>query len=146
MVYLPCLIHGTPGMAAEPAAQQPSGETVLVIEDEPDLLELMREILELHGYTVLEARDVAAALAIGHEHPGPLHLIVTDVILPKPGVRELTRQLQAQRTGVKVLYVSGHSEDQITRAVGPLHDRELLRKPFAVGALAEKIRGVLDGR
>lgn len=140
-VYLPRVADEIP---AHTGALSRAGETVMVVEDEPDLLELMREILELHGYTVLKARDGAEALEVSRAHRGPLHLVLTDVALPKLGVRALLRELLHERPGIRALYVSGHAEDHIARTLGPLHETDLLRKPFAVGVLADKVREILD--
>lgn len=128
--------------AAAPIALRGS-ETVLVVEDELELRELVREILEIHGYTVLEARTSEEAEALVARHPGSLALTIADVFTPGRGPRELLATLRATRPQLKVLYVSGHSDDEITRRAGPL-DGPLLRKPFAVGALTRKIREILD--
>lgn len=140
-VYLPRLREEAP---TDVGGVSRNAETVMIVEDEPDLLELMREILELHGYTVVKAQDGAEALTVSRLHRGRIDLVLTDVVLPKLGVRELLRELIADRPDVRVLYVSGHADDQLARALGTVQERDLLRKPFAVGALADKVREILD--
>jgi hypothetical protein len=128
--------------ATRPVAVRGS-ETILVVEDELELRELVREILEIHGYIVIEARTGEEAEALAARHPGPVALAIADVFTPGAGPRELLATLRGTRPELKVLYVSGHSDDEIARRAGPL-DGPLLRKPFAVGALTRKIREVLD--
>jgi CheY-like chemotaxis protein len=128
--------------ASSPVALRGS-ETILVVEDELELRDLVREILEVHGYTVLQARSTEEAETLVAGHPGALALAIADVFTPGRGPRELLATLRATRPRVKVLYVSGHSDEEIARRAGPL-DGPLLRKPFAVGALTRKIREILD--
>jgi CheY-like chemotaxis protein len=132
-------------MHSEPAiTPSPEGtETVLLVEDEGELRELVREILELHGYTVLAARTADEAAAVAAAHSGAIHLVITDVFTPGMGPRELLSVLRRCRPDIKVLYVSGHADDEIARRAGPLAGA-LLRKPFAVSALARTVRDVLD--
>jgi signal transduction histidine kinase len=118
-------------------------ETILVVDDEPELRELMREILELHGYTVLDARDAGEGLRMAEGHEGPLHLVIADVTTPGMRLGDFIAALARLRPGARALCVSGHAEEEISRRVGPLPG-PLLTKPFAVGALAEKVREVLD--
>jgi CheY-like chemotaxis protein len=123
----------------------PAGsETLVLAEVEEALRELAREILELQGYTVLEARCPSDALRIGEHHPGPIHLLVTDVVMPQMGGRELAERLTRSRPDMKVLYLTGYTDDAIVRH-GVLAARvPLLQKPFEPDALAWKVREVLD--
>ena len=109
-VDAPADLRGDPGMGE--AAPQGS-ETVLLVEDAPEVRGLARDILHQQGYTVLEAADGNEALRIGHEHGGPIHLLVTDVVMPQMGGRELADRLKAGRLETKILYVSGYTDDAI---------------------------------
>jgi CheY-like chemotaxis protein len=118
----------------------------MLVEDEEIVRNLVREILEGKGYTVLEARNGAEALELGRTFDGRIHLLVTDVVMPKMSGRELAEELLATHPETKVLYMSGYT-DGIIGNHGVLEPRtELLQKPFSVDLLAEKVRRVLDAR
>jgi len=145
-VYLPRVEEIAEAVEKEPARSPlPRGtETVLLVEDEPGVRALARDALQLQGYTVLEARHGIEALLIGHQHAGPIHLLVTDVVMPQMSGREVVKQLVAQRPSLKTLYVSGYTENAIVH-----HDildpgTFFLPKPFTPDALARKVREVLD--
>lgn len=118
--------------------------TVLVVEDEEEVRSLTRDVLEMHGYAVLEALDPDDALRLGGSHPGPIDLLITDVVMPRMSGRELVDRVRAIRPDMRVLYMSGYTEDAILRH--GVHDAStvLLGKPFAPAALLAKIREVLD--
>jgi PAS domain S-box-containing protein len=119
-------------------------ETVLLVEDEDVVRNLVREILQDNGYTVLEARDGVEALELGSRFSEPIHLLVTDVVMPKMSGKELAERLLTLHAETRVLYMSGYT-DGIIGQHGVLDPRtELLQKPFSVSALAEKVRLVLD--
>ncbi len=92
---------------AESAASPP---TVLVVEDEEEVRALARDVLEMNGYTVLEAMDAADAIRIDETHPGPIHLLITDVVMPRMSGPELARRLRAHRPSLRVLCMSGYPE------------------------------------
>jgi CheY-like chemotaxis protein len=145
-VYLPVAAEpvdppGTPSGAPEPAG---GSETVLLVEDEPEVRGLARDILHQQGYTVLEAADGGEALRIGREHGGPIHLLVTDVVMPQMGGRELADHLKAGRRETKVLYVSGYTDDAILHQGVSETGTAFLPKPFTAAELAHKVREVLD--
>jgi CheY-like chemotaxis protein len=117
---------------------------VLLVEDEPEVRGLARDILHQQGYTVLEAADGDEALRIGREHGGPIHLLVTDVVMPLMGGRELADRLRAGRAETKVLYVSGYTDDAILHQGVSETAMAFLPKPFTASALAHKVREVLD--
>jgi len=145
-IYLPRVEEAAePVEPAKALAGPPRGlETVLVVEDDEALRELAREILQSHGYTVLEARHGGEALPIGERHAGPIHLLVTDVVMPWMSGRELARRLMPAHPEMKVLYVSGYTENAVVHNGVLDPDTAFLQKPFTPDALARKVREVLD--
>jgi hypothetical protein len=123
-------------------------ETVLVVDDEADVCELARDCLVLAGYRVLEARDGEEALRIAEGHAEPIHLVLTDVMMPRLNGVELAGRLTRQRPDMKVLYMSGFAVvgAQTEQLSGPgLQPGDpILPKPFSTEALIRKIREVLD--
>jgi CheY-like chemotaxis protein len=120
-------------------------ETVLLTEDADAVRKLVRRALEMQGYTVLEAGTGADAERALDAHPGPIHLLVTDVVMPDLNGRELANAVRARRPGVKVLYISGYTDDAVVRhGVSEAADA-FLQKPFTPLSLARKVREVLDG-
>jgi signal transduction histidine kinase len=143
-VYLPRAADaGRPGAAvAAPAVITDGGRTVLLVEDEDAVRELAREILQERRYTVLEARNGREAIEVAARTPGPISLLLTDVVMPGITGPELARRLSAGRPGLKILYVSGHPDRAVAgeaRAPGLF-----LHKPFSPEALAAKVREALD--
>jgi signal transduction histidine kinase len=129
----------------EPRAGAPRGsETILLVEDEEAVRALARDILEAQGYAVLEAGHGVEALSVCETHPGPIQLVLTDVVMPKMGGRELAERLTAPRPEARVLYMSGYTEHAIGPR-GPLDARApFIQKPFTSDVLARKVREVLD--
>lgn len=114
-----------------------------MVEDEQLVLALTATMLERLGYAVLAARTGAEALAIAHDHPAPIDLLVTDVVMPDLNGRELYAALAKARPGIGVLYVSGYSADVLApRGVIPA-DVQFLQKPFAFADLAARVRAAL---
>jgi len=145
-IYLPRVDEAVE--AVEPGqvlAEWPRGwETVLLVEDEEGVRDLAREIIQLQGYTVLEARHPGEALLVNEEHAGRIHLLVTDVVMPQMSGRELADRLASMRSETKVLYMSGYTDDAIVRhGVLDAHT-PFVQKPFTPEALLRKIREVLD--
>jgi len=132
--------------AAAPAAApvDAAHETVLVVEDEVNLRRLTRQFLENQGYTVLEAADGAAAVQICVAHQGIIHLLLTDVIMPGMNGRELAQRVSEIRPNMKVLYMSGYTENAIGHNGTLDAGITLLQKPFTLHALKAKVREVLD--
>jgi two-component system cell cycle sensor histidine kinase/response regulator CckA len=117
--------------------------TVLVVEDDDRVREVMQTALEAYGYTVLAARHGAEALAMIRRHPGRLDLLVADVIMPELGGHALAERLAVEHPEVKVLLVSGHPDD-VLEAHGVLRgERALLRKPFTPSQLLARARELL---
>src|SRR6266545_3576293 len=119
-------------------------ETILFVEDALRVRAVVREILEMHGYDVLEARHGAEALEISERHQGPIHVMVTDVVMPQMSGRELAQRLAPVRPGMRVLYMSGYTDDAIVRHGVLGAGMAFLSKPFTPDALALKVREVLD--
>jgi PAS domain S-box-containing protein len=145
-VYLPEVEAPVERAAGEdPGTGLPHGtETVLLVEDEPSVRTLVSDTLRMHGYTVLEARHGIEALLIGGQHTGPIHLLLTDVVMPQMSGREVADQLRQVRPGVIVLYMSGYAEDAVIQH-GAMHSgTAFLHKPFAPDDLVRKVRTVLD--
>ncbi len=105
--------------------------------------DLVRRVLERSGYTVLAASDAEAAMAIADRHPGHIHLLITDMILPRLGGRELAARLGIHRPAIKVLYVSGTNDEVIARHRMLAPGIEFLEKPFSLDGLLRKVRQVL---
>ncbi|HXO43215.1 MAG TPA: ATP-binding protein [Thermoanaerobaculia bacterium] len=145
-IYLPRAAG--PAKAQEPAsaarAERPGGtETVLVLEDEPALRELVRTLLEDGGYTVLVAEGVEAALALAERHRGAIHLLLTDVVMPGLSGPEAAARLLAVRPETRVLYMSGYAGDPIGRHGLLPAGAALLVKPFTAANLLRMVREVL---
>jgi PAS domain S-box-containing protein len=131
---------GTAAMAEEPAG---GNETILLVEDEEQVRELARRVLERVGYTVLAAANAAAATAIADRHPGHIHLLVTDMLLPQLGGRELAARLSIHRPAIKVLYISGSSDGSIARLRMIEPGTGFLEKPFSLDRLLRTVRQAL---
>ncbi|HXF93760.1 MAG TPA: PAS domain S-box protein [Nitrospiraceae bacterium] len=132
-----------PGVMA--SGESRGKETVLLVEDEPGVRGLVHNTLKLHGYTVLEARHGIEALLTGAQHMGPIHLLLTDVVMPQMSGPEVAERLAAVRPGLKVLYMSGYPDHPIFSRTGVTAHAAFLPKPFTPNALARKVREVLDG-
>jgi len=119
-------------------------ETLLLVEDDPVVCGLARAVLVSHGYTVLEANDGAEALRISERHCGPIDLMVSDVVLPNLGGGRLVESLRARYPNLRVLFLSGYTDEAILHH--GIHDVEgsFLQKPFQPDTLARKVREVLD--
>jgi two-component system cell cycle sensor histidine kinase/response regulator CckA len=119
-------------------------ETVLLVEDEPQVRGVARRILERQGYLVLVPQSAEEALRLAEDYAGTIHLLVTDVVMPRMNGSELSRLLRQQRPGLRVLFVSGYTDGSIG-ALGMLEDgAAFLQKPFTSESLARKVRSVLD--
>jgi CheY-like chemotaxis protein len=114
------------------------------VEDEDDLRDLAVEVLAGQGYTVLAARGGTEAVELEAQHPRPIHLLLTDVVMPRMSGRELAERLRMRRPGLRVLYMSGYTDDAIVRHGVLAAEVTLLAKPFTPDALARKVREVLD--
>jgi PAS domain S-box-containing protein len=145
-IYLPRVETpaGELAVAPAPSVRQARSETVLLVEDAKDLRALAREILEEEGYTVLAAGDPSEALEVTSRHPGPIHLLLTDVVMPGMGGRELASRLTRVRPNMRVLYMSGYTDDSVVRHGVLEREVSFLQKPFTVRGLSQKVREVLE--
>jgi PAS domain S-box-containing protein len=123
---------------------EPGTETILLVEDEANLRYLARQYLEKQGYRVIEAADGAVAMQIAVAHEGVIHLLLTDVIMPGMNGRELAQRISEIRPNVKVLYMSGYTENVIGHDGTLDAGVRLLQKPFNLRDLKSKVREVLD--
>lgn len=142
-------LHAAPPLEGQnqPAGSRPESprgtETVLVVENEQSVREVIADVLAMHGYRVLEAVDGEQALRVSETHAGPIHLLVLDAVMPGVCGEPLVHALTARRPEVRALYVSGYT-DEVLRQHGVVADgRSFLQKPFTVEGLARKVREVL---
>jgi two-component system cell cycle sensor histidine kinase/response regulator CckA len=146
-VYLPRADERADVVEAGPAsaAQLRGTETVLLVEDEETVRKLVRNVLQASGYTIIEAANGRQALEICRSHEGTIHLAITDVVMPQMSGRELIERLAPQRPRMKVLYISGYTDDAIVEHGILDSATHFLQKPFTPAALTRKVREVLDG-
>jgi two-component system, cell cycle sensor histidine kinase and response regulator CckA len=134
------------GPATVTAAELRGSETILLVEDEEQIRRVAREILLKQGYRVLEARNGVEAIAEGERHPGAIDLLVSDVVMPQMGGAELTERLVRIRPSMKVLCMSGYTDDVMLRLGALQGSIAYLQKPITPQTLAQKVRAVLDSR
>ena len=143
-IYLPQTRGKSVDTEAEnkPSAIRKGIETILVVEDESGVRELACEFLKVSGYTVLEAKDGLEALEIASRHPGTIHLVLSDMVMPRMSGPELAGRLKTIRPGVKILFMSGYSEYS-NGELGQLSPQPpVLQKPFSVSSLVEKVQEI----
>src|SRR5438105_2392194 len=144
-VYLPRVDETPEPVVARPATAEPRGsETVLVVEDAAAVRMVTRQVLDRYGYAVLEAPNGDTALRLAAKHHGPIHLLLTDVIMPGLSGRELAEQLAQLRPDMKVLYVSGYADNAMVHHGILESGVAYLQKPFTPETLARRVRDVLD--
>jgi two-component system cell cycle sensor histidine kinase/response regulator CckA len=119
-------------------------ETILLVEDEEQVRIIAQEVLETMGYSVLSAANGEQALEIARQYDGPIHLAITDVVMPQMGGRELVDHLTPLRPNIRVIYMSGYTDDAIMRHNLLDEKVQFIQKPFAAYALARKVRQALD--
>jgi two-component system, cell cycle sensor histidine kinase and response regulator CckA len=120
-------------------------ETVLLVEDDAGVRGVAQVALRMHGYVVLEADSGSDAIRAAEEHAGPIHILLTDVVMPGMGGREVAGAVRARRPEIKVVYMSGYTDDAVVRHGIVEATDAFLQKPFAPLSLARKVRAVLDG-
>jgi len=117
--------------------------TVLVVEDEEEVRALARDVLEMNGYTVLEALDAEDAIRLGEGHPGAIDLLITDVVMPRMSGPELARRLRARRPALRVLCMSGYPESPDREGEATASWTGWLQKPFTPDMFMSKVRECL---
>jgi PAS domain S-box-containing protein len=145
-IYLPGAADATPAteLSSEARERATGTETVLLVEDEEAVRRLAHRILQSNGYTVLEAKNGEEASAIAKEHQGPIHILVTDLVMPRMSGRQLATSLVQARPDLRVLFMSGYAEEAVLRSGGRDPSVPFLQKPFSPMDLARKVREVLD--
>ncbi|HZR29404.1 MAG TPA: response regulator, partial [Terriglobales bacterium] len=144
-IYFPRVDEAVDAASEAAAGQNRRGyETILLVEDEDGVRALTRQILQKHGYTVLETSHGGEALLACENHKAPIHLLLTDVVLSQMSGRELAQRLSPIRPEMKVLYMSGYSEDAIVQHGVLDSGTSFLQKPFNTKSLITKVREILD--
>ncbi len=146
-IYFPKVAAAPQSGALRPDTKSYSGsETVLLVEDEDGVRKLIRSVLEGAGYSVLDARSGAEALALCEIYPEVIHLVVTDVVMPEMSGGELANRLAALRPDAKLLFMSGYTDHAMVDHWELTPETAFLQKPFAPSTLVAKVRQILDSR
>jgi len=145
-VFLPRVTEAKQAAEGRAAARQVRGgtETILLVEDEEGVRSLVLAVLQSKGYNLLEAPNAHEGLRLAEQHKGSIDMVLTDVILPQMTGRELAERLQASRPGIKVLFMSGYTDDKLSVQGGFHTSFPFLQKPFSTEMLALKVRELLD--
>jgi two-component system cell cycle sensor histidine kinase/response regulator CckA len=147
MIYLPRVEQDqTPKREVLNELPPCGNETILIAEDEPMVRTMTRKILELSGYQVLEAESGLAAVELSKSHDGPVHLLLTDVVMPQMSGPRLSEEIGSLRPEVKTLFMSGYTDSAIVHHGVLQEGMPFLQKPFTPDALVRKVRRVLDAR
>jgi CheY-like chemotaxis protein len=144
-IYLP-RAQASPALDTKnPGAAAPSGhETILLVEDETEVRKLIRLTLQAQGYTVLESTSAEGAVEMAQAHAGAIDVLLTDVVMPGMSGRLVAERLQGLRPKLKVIYMSGYTDDAMVRHGIQQAEADFLQKPFRPDDLARKVREVLD--
>lgn len=146
-IYLPRYVDKA--SRPEPTSSQQvvrGHEMILLVEDEPDILNIAREMLESFGYSVLAARTPGEAVKLAEEHTGEINLLITDVIMPEMNGRELAKRLLSFYPDMICMFMSGYTDDVIAHR-GVLEEGvNFIQKPFSLQSLSAKVREALDGK
>lgn len=128
------------------APDSPGNETILLVEDEPSILKLTKMMLTRQGYSVLAASTPAEAIRLAREHPGSIHLIMTDVVMPEMNGRDLSRSIQAFRPDIKRLFMSGYTADVIAHQGVLDQGVHFIQKPFSKKDLIAKVHAAIESK
>jgi signal transduction histidine kinase/ActR/RegA family two-component response regulator len=131
-------------VVAAPVARRTGTETILVVEDERQVSEMVTRALRKAGYTVLRASRGSEALEILRTHEDPIHMMLTDIVMPGMNGRELADRVKAMRPEIRILYMSGYSDDAVLRRGVESATAEFIPKPFSLTTLTARIRDILD--
>jgi CheY-like chemotaxis protein len=144
-IYFPRVDEPCDAQGAAPVSLAAAGgsETILLVEDEESVRQLVRETLAARGYRVLEANNGNAALALAAGRSDIIHLVITDIVMPGLSGHEMIEQLLVARPGIKVLYFSGYAQDAFPSASASASQTAFLQKPFTLQSLSRKVREVL---
>ncbi|MCX5889636.1 MAG: response regulator, partial [Deltaproteobacteria bacterium] len=147
-IYLPAIGEAAESFEVLSADAEPlrGSETILLVEDEEILRQLIKNALELNGYKVLAARDSREAVMICEQHQEPIDLMLTDVVMPQMNGRQLAQRLAELRPEIKVIYMSGYAEDVLFRQGVLDPSIAFLQKPFRQYEMTAKVRKMLDSR
>jgi CheY-like chemotaxis protein len=144
-IYLPRVDAALEALESGEGGAPPGGsETLMLLEDEGSLREIIREVLQEAGYRVLAVPESRLAVPAARDHPGPIHALVTDVVMPGMGGREVAEALARERPEIRVLYISGYTDEAIGRHNVLEPGVFFLQKPFTTNALLRKVREVLE--
>jgi len=145
-IYFPRVIEASNSVShkATARADSTSTETILLVEDSKLLAKVTRDFLERDGYQVLLASDPNEAIRIAENHKAPIHLLLTDVVMPEMNGRQLSEELVAKRAGMKVLYMSGYTNGILSEHDFKPEEVAFIEKPFSQEALSRKVRQALD--
>jgi two-component system cell cycle sensor histidine kinase/response regulator CckA len=145
-IFLPRVEAGAAAPKTRPTAAErlEGSETILLVEDEEALLTLLGRFFRLYGYTVLEARHGGEALLICERHQGPIHLMVTDVMMPQMSGKELADRLRPLHPEMTVFFMSGYTDSDLTRYGAPEPSQHFIPKPFRPMDLVKQVRDFLD--
>jgi DNA-binding NtrC family response regulator len=148
-IYLPrCGDDAGNGASSERALEAPRGrgETVLIVEDEASILRLGKAMLERAGYRVLVASEAEEAMQIAETHADPIHLLMTDVVMPRMNGRELANRMKERHPELRVLFMSGYTANVIAHHGVLDRDVSFVQKPFSRQDLGVAVRKAIDGR
>ncbi len=145
-IYLPRVTEGAPVISTEDAGELPqrASGTILLVEDQANLRTLLREVLQAKGYLVLEADTGKRAIALARKHPGRIDLLVTDIIMPGMRGWIVGQRVAVLRPGIKVLYMSGHTDTDLEQQEALLDRELLLEKPFRPEVLLRKVHDIFS--
>jgi CheY-like chemotaxis protein len=145
-IYFPAVNETAIDDVAEniPEKALAGSETILLIEDEEAVRKLVRRTLEKHGYQLLVAASGTEALELAQNYTASIQLVISDVVMPQMGGREVAEQLKAVRPGIQILFISGYTENTMMRGGNVSEGETFLQKPFTPLTLARRVREMLD--